>query len=804
MTEDKLKDYRAKRDFTLTPEPGEGRPGEGQRFVVQRHQASHLHYDFRLEIGGVLKSWAVPKGPPTRPNEKRLAVEVEDHPLDYIDFQGTIPEGQYGAGTVEIWDSGTFEPAAGKDAQAELASGKLGFTLSGRRLRGHFALAKTKMGPKSWLLIAGQGIEPGGPPNDSSGVKAPMPTTVKPMLSTLVEKPFSDPDWLFEVKWDGVRAIAFLDAGTIRFVSRNQTDLTPLFPELQEIAAGIKSPSAVLDGEIVSLDSGGRPDFQQLQPRLGLVGENEIKSLAAKTPAVYYAFDLLYLDGRDLQGAPLVERRRLLKDIVAPDPGQLRLSDYIETEGEKLFNLAKSTGLEGVMAKRANSRYEQKRSRAWLKIKAVMTQDCVICGFTKARGTGRHFGALVLGLYEQGRLVYVGHTGTGFSEAVQAGLKAKMAPLVTDTCAFQNIPKTNEPAVWLRPRLVGEIKFSQWTKDGLLRHPAFVALRTDKEPLDCVRESAEQAAPPVSLAGHPEQTVTIGERELKLTNLDKIFWPELSLTKRDLLEYYYTVAGWLVPHLAERPMAMKRYPDGIHGEYFWQKDSPKELPSWIATETIAEGGGRNRYILVNDAPTLIYLANLGCIDLNPWSSRSGSLDSPDWLIVDLDPFDVAFDAVIETALACKQVLDDLGLSGYPKTSGATGMHILVPLAPIYQYAQARHLAEIIVKLTLARAPQTATLEPAIKDRAGRVYLDWLQNIRGKTVAAAYAPRPEIEATVSTPLAWSEVRPGLNPAAFTIKTVPSRLNDIGDIFQPVLNEKQRIEPILEGLEGRLRA
>jgi bifunctional non-homologous end joining protein LigD len=800
VADEKLKRYRAKRDFSITGEPAAGSGPPGNRFVIQRHDASHLHFDFRLEIGGVLKSWALPKGPPTEPKEKRLAVATEDHPLDYADFEGTIPAGQYGAGTVRIWDNGTFEPVHNTQAERELEEGKFTFSLSGRRLSGRFSLVKTHFSPKSWLLIASDDVttaEPQGP----QGRRAPMPGRIKPMLAVLVDKPFTDDGWVFEVKWDGVRATAFLKDGKLRFISRNQHDLTPLFPELQAGAGQINAVEAVIDGEIVTLGPDGRSDFQKLQSRLGLARTTDIDSLAGRVPTLYYAFDLIYVDGRDLKDLPLVDRRQLLAQTLEQGDGRIRLSDYVDREGEVFFELAKERGLEGIIAKRKDSRYEEKRSSNWRKIKTVRTQDCVVCGYTQPKGGRRYFGSLILGLYSGGRLIYVGHAGTGFDDPLLKAMFEKMQPLVSDNPPFDQPPEITG-AVWLEPTLVCEVKFTEWTREGYLRHPSFVALREDKEPSDCVRENPIKPTALTVAPGPANQEVRIHERPLKLTNLNKPFWPERQITKRDLIEHYNLVSELLLPHLRDRPLVMKRYPDGIEGFHFWQKDAPKELPGWVETQVIREGDHDNRYILANDKATLIYVANLGSIDLNPWSSRRGSLDSPDWLIVDLDPFETTFEAVVETALVCRRILEEIGLKGYPKTSGATGLHILVPLEPIYNYRDVRQLGEIVARLAVSMAPRTATVEPDIKNRRGKVYVDWLQNVRGKTIASVYSIRPEKEATVSIPLSWDEVNDRLRPEQFTISNLAQRLDKVGDLFKPVLRHKQRIEAALERLEGGL--
>lgn len=632
-----------------------------------------------------------------------------------------------------------------------------------------------------------------------TGTRQSMPTRIKPMLAVLVEEPFSSPDWYYEVKLDGVRAIAFIDKGSLRLISRNQKELTAQFPELKEVVNQIKAKQAILDGEIVTYDERGRTSFQKLQKRLGVTDKAALASLKQEVPVSYVVFDLLYVDGQDLRDEPLFKRRQLLARTVQPGNG-LQIADYIAGHGTELFNLAKEKGFEGIIAKQRLSRYEERRSPNWKKIKAVLTQEFVIGGYTAPRGGRTYFGSLLLGVYENNSLVYVGHVGTGFDEATLAKVFQLMQPLRIAKCPFIKEPKPNEKPYWLKPELVAQVKFSQWTKDGYLRHPSFVGLRFDKEPQECRREIKKALPLPLTAAGIVEQEVEVEGKKLKLTHLNKLFWEEEGFTKRDLIEYYNLIADWLLPHLEDRPMVLKRYPDGIKGKHFFQKDAPAETPGWIKTKPIFETDHTNNYVLVNDKATLIYLINLACIDLNPWNSRVTSLDNPDWLLIDLDPFNAPFSQVVRVAKQCRQIFNFLGLNCYVKTSGATGLHLYAPLEPVYSYQQVRLLAEIVARLVVNKRPDLATIEHEISQRQGKVYVDYLQNVRGKTLASVYSVRPQPKAPVSTPLFWEELTEELNPLAFNLKTVVQRLEKLGDVFAPVLKEKQKLETALAKIES----
>jgi bifunctional non-homologous end joining protein LigD len=828
-----LKEYRAKRQFEQTPEPG-GAVKEHRgplRFVVQKHQASRLHFDLRLELGGSLKSWAVPKGPSLNPEDKRLAIMVEDHPLDYGRFEGVIPEGNYGAGPVMVWDEGTYHARASQEREESerllekgLEEGRLTFVLHGRKLNGEFVLVKLKRGKENeWLLMkkrdafatsrafAGEDVSAvtkrtmeeiaegkttGRKPRaDHHAATAGMPRNVKPMLATPVAKPFDHPDWLFEIKWDGYRAIAEVDQAKVRLYSRKRLAFEKRFSPIVDSLARL-GHEAVLDGEIVVLDEAGKPSFQLLQ--------NYQK--ARKGTLIYQVFDLLYLDGDDLQDTPLLRRKEILAHILTNLPN-VKLSEHIPDQGVAFFNAVAEKGLEGIVAKDAQSRYRQGiRSRSWLKTKTHLRQQAVIGGFTEPKGGRTNFGALVLGVFRGKELVYIGHAGSGFTEETLADLRARLTPLVQKACPFKTRPKTNTPARWARPRLVCEISFAGWTDEGHMRHPVFVGLRDDtpasevrREILESAKEIVENHAEDTARtwsartdwSGRPNRQISIGGRVVHVTNLNKLFWPKDGYVKGDLIEYYRQVAGVILPYLKDRPLSLHRHPNGIEGKSFFQKDvSRQPPPDWVQTvELPSDSGSREtiRSVLCQDEPTLIYLANLGCIELNPWNSRIGALDQPDYAVIDLDPEDVAFDQVVEAAQMVRRTLEQTGVAGYCKTSGKRGLHIYVPFGARYKHEQARQFAELIAHVVHRRLPRSTSLVRHPAGRQKRVYLDFLQNGKGKTLAAPYAVRPNRGGTVSTPLKWAEVKRGLDPSEFTIRTLEKRLAKVGDLWEPVLGQ-----------------
>ena len=775
MAEQKLSDYRRKRDPKKTPEPfgAKKRKTKEPIFVVQRHDARRLHYDFRLERDGALASWAVPKGVPLEPGQQNLAVHVEDHPLEYAGFEGEIPKGQYGAGTVEIWDSGTYE------LLDEKKDGGLTVRLKGERLDGIWALVPAHLSgdEKNWLILRKR-EESAPTPRRSGG------TTYLPMLATLAEDVPRGSGWAFEVKWDGYRAIATVAASEASLTSRNGKDLTGRFSHVaKEIAKAVKTPDCVLDGEVCALDESGRSSFSAMQQ--GKAG----------TPLVYYVFDVLEVEGESLVELPLVERRKRLEKLLDKRNRIVRLSESFD-DGAALLQAAKEQQLEGIIAKRLDSRYAQgRRTRDWLKIKTHGEQEFVIAGFTK--GTGRRassFGSLVLGYYQGDELVYAGNVGTGFNSKEIDKLLDKLRPLKRSSSPFREVPKMpkvrKSDVIWVEPELVCQVEFAEWTHDGRLRAPSYKGLREDKPAEDVRREE------PIA------DRVTKGSRELKLSNLDKVFFPVEGITKGDLLEYYRAIAPALIPHLKDRPFTMVRWPDGIEAGRFFQKDAPSHMPEWIPTfrtlVSTRESPRKKKWVnfpIVNDELALLWMVNMGCIDMNAWYSRVDKADRPDFVLFDLDPSpDVGFKETVQVALLVKQALDAFGLVGFPKTSSAEGMHVLVPVERRYTYDDTRQFAEIVAGAIARTNRGLATTEWTKSKRRG-VLIDANQNGEGKTIASAYSVRPRAGAPVSTPLRWDEVNEDLDPLSFTMPVVLERVRKHGDLFEGVLTTKQRLTDAL---------
>ena len=804
--------YQAKRQFDQTPEPAgaTGRAAGPLRFVIQKHLARRLHYDFRLEAGGVLISWAVPKRPSLDPDQRRLAIHVEDHPLEYISFQGAIPQGNYGAGTVAIWDTGPYllpridnRQEIEQAVESALKSGKLHVLLHGTKLQGEFILTKLKSGKENeWLFFkkrdafASDRPVPDDPlPAGGDRVAKAMPSKVKPMLATAVTKPFDHPDWLFELKWDGYRAIAEVTKNKVQLYSRRGLSFEQRYPPIVESLARL-GHEAVLDGEIVVIDDAGKPQFQLLQGY----------AKSRKGRLVYQVFDLLYLDGYDLRNQPLLRRKEILSHILGRLPN-IELSEHIREHGIAFFNAVAGKGLEGAMAKDVRSGYQQGiRSRSWLKIKTHLRQEAVIGGYTEPRGSREEFGSLVLGVYSGSDLVYIGHAGSGFTADSLAGLRTRLAPLSRTTCPFKKKPKSSTPAHWVEPRCVCEVSFAGWTDDGHMRFPVFMGLREDKTAADVHREDPEPAAEivpapttkpkkvatvPTEWKRQPNQQLSIGGREVRVTNLPKLYWPDDGFAKGDLIEYYRQTAEVILPYLHDRPLSLHRHPNGIDGKSFFQKDVTRQPPpEWVSTVDLPVDSGErtaNRTVLCQDAATLVYLANLGCIEMNPWNSRVSNLDRPDYSLIDLDPEDVPFEQVVEVAQMVRMTLDKCGAVGFCKTSGKRGLHIYVPFGARYQHEQARQFAELIARIVNLRLPHITSLARHPAERQKRVYLDCLQNGHGKTLAAPYSVRPNPGATVSTPLGWAEVKPGLDPSDFNIRTLAGRLDRVGDLWAPVLEK-----------------
>ncbi|MFZ1798595.1 MAG: DNA ligase D [Chitinophagaceae bacterium] len=850
-----LTKYNTKRNFKETSEPqGKADKQSGFRFVVQRHHASHLHYDFRLELGGVLKSWAVPKGPSLNPKDKRLAMMVEDHPVSYIKFAGDIPEGNYGAGHVTLWDKGKFVPVnkdhealTEKQALSAIHKGELKFSLKGKKLKGEFVLVHLKNDSKndnSWLLIkhkddyattsynaedlVSAAVKKAGEkkkqkdiapekslvPKRSTSLRSPSAKKYtqfyKPMLATLVDKPFDDADWIFEIKWDGYRAIADCQDNTIKLYSRNGLSFSDKFPQIAEALTALPH-EAVLDGEIVLMDKNNKPSFQKLQHY------EDNKEL----PLLYYVFDLLFLDKKDIRHLPLLERKELLKNLLEKNNNDLiRYCDHIDKNGIAFFESAKKADLEGIIAKKSDSQYTcNTRSKEWLKIKNINSREGIIVGYTKPRNSRKYFGALVLAQYANNELIYMGHTGTGFDEKTLRDLWEKMQPLITKTSPFKEKVKVNMPVTWIKPKLVCELNYTEMTEDGLMRHPVFLGLRIDKSKKEVIK-TTEMPTPVKKInknivekkklnssaaveEGDDDKKVKVNNHVLSLTNLNKVYWPKEKFTKGDLIDYYEKISPYILPYLKGRPLSLKRNPNGILDDGFFQKDFGAQAPAWIPKAEVESDSNKKtiEYIMCENKAALMYIANLGCIEINPWNSLYKKMDFPTYMIIDIDPSDKnSFDEVIETALATKDVLDAAGADCYCKTSGATGLHVYVPMGGKYDYEQVKNFAHLVAHLISLRVPKFTSLERSLTKRGKKIYVDFLQNRRGQTLASAYSVRPKPGATVSTPLEWKEVKKGLHPSQFTIKNIFDRLEKKGDLFTPVLKKGIDLKKCLAKLEA----
>jgi bifunctional non-homologous end joining protein LigD len=912
--------YNKKRNFTETPEPAgkEKTSKTSLRFVIQKHDASSVHYDFRLEMEGVLKSWAVPKGPSSNTADKRLAMMVEDHPYDYRNFEGVIPEGNYGAGTVIVWDEGFYEPETNsrlskkeqeKQLLQQLYAGSLRIVLHGKKLKGVYTLRQLRKGEeKPWLLIKGkdeyattediteqeQSVRSGKtlsqvaadngtvlnhpaenvvatdkrktkPVNTTSGKnaeiikkqsagkkvrsaginallkpfensiqKSAIPKNIKPMLATLVDEPFNDPNWIYEIKWDGYRAVAYLEGDEVEIISRNNKPFTGKYGPVTEALKEL-SVDAVLDGEIVAVDENGLANFQLLQN-----WQN------APVQLQFFIFDILWLDGYDLTGLTLIERKHILQQLLPKEHSILRFSDHIEKEGNKFYKSALKSGLEGIMAKKGDSIYTiGRRTEDWLKIKVNQRQEVIITGFTEPRKTRKCFGALLLGVYDGEELVYVGHTGSGFNTKSLEDIWKKLQPLITDKSPFKKQPKTNMPPTWVKPQLVCEIKFTEWTKDNMARHPIFMGLREDKFAKEVVMEKMKEGnaivkkatskkakAEPsddkaaikkkaplsgskksktatrkieLSLEDGKEQEINLSGIDLHLSSLDKLYWKKEGYTKLDSINHYLRMAPYILPYLLDRPHSLNRHPNGIDAPNFFQKDMKGNLPEWMQThEDFSESTNTTvNYLVCNNEASLIYMANLGCIEINPWHSRSQSWQQPDWCLLDLDPEGVGFDKVIECAQVIKKILDAIGAKGYCKTSGATGMHIYIPLGAQYDFEQSKQLAELICMMVMRELPEITSMERSPSKRKNKVYLDFLQNKETQTAAAPYSLRPKPGASVSTPLHWDEVKKGLTPTTYTIKNIYERVKAEGDLFKPVLGKGINMEKVIRKLGSILK-
>ncbi|HEU0033649.1 MAG TPA: DNA ligase D [Kofleriaceae bacterium] len=850
--DDALDAYRAKRTGGATPEPMASTPavaGKGPRmFVVHQHDATRMHWDLRLEIDGVLCSWAVPREPSMDPDDKRLAVKVENHPLDYVNFEAVIPEGNYGAGPMITWDRGLFRPLI--DPAQGMLDGEIKFELYGYKLRGAFTLVhtgKNKRGRHSghgsdhWLLIkkrdehAEQYLASGQPLSDVSVLsgltveelfeRAPRhqlvvadiaklgcprrvitPESIEPMLCQTADKAFSSPDWVFELKYDGFRMMAFGGTGEAKLRYRSGQQSTDRYPELTASLRALPVPGLVLDGEIVMLDAEGKPDFHKLSFRGQMHRASDIQRAALVQPVTYMVFDLLGAAGFDLRGLPLVARKALLKRVL-PGIGPLRYSDHIETHGEALLAQVVARGLEGVVAKKAHSPYRSKRSPDWLKLKKDPEADFAICGFTPPKSSRIALGALHLCVWHDERWVWAGKVGSGIDDKMLVALAAVLEAKPRWKPTFPR-PEGSGDAKWIEPELVVQVRYREWPEDSSLRFPVFERLRRDKTARECTMPKRRTGEP-----DHADEEIDpieidqdVPARELRLSNLKKLFWKDDNICKGDLIDYYRSVAPVLLPYLKDRPTVLHRYPDGIDGEMFYQKDMPGWIPPWLRTTTLwSEHSQREiHYVLIDDADGLAFVANLGSIPIHAWASRSTNLEKPDWTIVDLDPKNAPREHVVPLALAIHRLCEAVGLPNYVKTSGQSGLHVLIPLGGQCTFDQARTLAYLIGLLVEKQHPDMATTARNPAARGGRVYLDWGQNAHGQLLVAPYSVRPVAGAPVSMPLTWDEVVPELDPKQFHLRNAFDRISAWScDPCCNVLTEKPDLQAALTKLEQYAR-
>lgn len=865
-----LEQYRHKRDPERTPEPfGRGDASSavfsksGGMFVIQKHAAARLHYDFRLAMEGVLRSWAVPKGPSLDPNEKRLAVFVEDHPIDYGDFEGVIPRDNYGAGEVILWDRGVYkviDPPNG-DAAECVRKGKLDIEMHGFKMRGAYTLVRTHLqsGGKqeNWLLIKkrdqyateDEDIIEAHPRSILSGLtieemrdasaigqqissqlekqgveRLSGPLNPKSFPLTLAkphESPFDGDAWLYEIKYDGVRILAIRDGAHVRLFARSGTEVTERYPEVTLAFDAMPFDRFVIDGEIVALMDDGRPNFGKLQTRMHVSDPATARKLSFSTPTIDFVFDLLAFEGFDLRATTLEKRKEILHQIVRGE-GPIRYCDHIVGRGKDFFQAVAQAGLEGIIAKRRESKYRGARSDDWLKIKAPQTKDFVIGGYTSPDGSRNHFGALLLGVYEDdGKLRYVGKVGTGFSGDMLKTIHEKLKPIEIEASPFRvgkDLVLPERRAHFVEPKLVANVRFGELTGDGCVRHPSFMKLVDAADPRDCTWEAAfggtgntpsntEQTAMPLEEARPPSVSNDGKSREVTITHPDKVFWPKEGYTKADLVDYYRKIARWMLPYLKDRPVMIVRYPDGIEGKSFYQKDAPAFAPEWIRTVTIYSHDSQRdiNYFIIENEDALAYLANLATIPIHIWSSRIGSVENPDWLLFDLDPKGSTTEYAVHTARETVKLLSEIGLKSAIKTSGQMGIHVMVGLKPAYTYQQARDFSEIVARLVVARIPDVCTIERNKAVRKGKVYIDYLQLGHGKTIAAPYTVRPNPGAPVSAPIRLTELKPDLDPESFTIQNMVERMKRLKtDPFLGAITDQQRLEPSLKLLSEKYSA
>ncbi|HEX6751714.1 MAG TPA: DNA ligase D [Longimicrobium sp.] len=896
-----LGEYHRKRDFSKTAEPRgrEHDSGPSLAFVVQKHAASHLHYDFRLELDGVLKSWAVPKGPSYDPTVKRLAVHVEDHPVEYGDFEGIIPKGEYGGGTVMLWDAGRWE--AVDDAHKGYRKGHLKFRLDGEKLRGIWHLVRSRRGEEGekeqWLLFkddddfakpesagkvtedealsvkTGRSIEeiaadadatwrsnrpptksrpfaevaakvkakvtgktarakaPASPaPTVPGARKAAMPKELLPELATLVDDVPPGEDWLHEIKFDGYRILAFIDGGRVRLVTRKANDWTDRFFGLVAPLKTLPARQAILDGEVVIVAPNGTTSFQMLQNVLNNGRQDEL---------VFYAFDLLYLDGIDLRGVPLSARKEALRALLggAAD-GPLRYSDHVTGSGKAFHAQACRMGLEGIISKRADSRYLSKRAKDWLKVKCQKRQEFVIGGWTDPKGSRSGFGSLILGFYRDGELIHAGRVGTGFNEETLRDLHRRLKKLAAETTPFANYGKRKPRDVhWVKPQLVGEVAFTEWTEEGILRHPTFQGLREDKSPRDVVREEEQPVAKAAKDSPAPPSEVSEEREEyprplrnrgllerppstrsrsrgrkgpeaevagVRISNPDKVLFPDVGVTKLELARYYEEIGDdWMLPYCADRPLTLVRCPEGAGKPCFYQKHADDNFPRPVGRVDVTENTGEEDvYTYVDSVAGLVSMVQMGVLELHVWGSKNDNVDRPDLFILDLDPAeDVAWERVVRSAFSVRDQLGEMGLESWCKTTGGKGLHVVVPLARRHTWEEVKEFTRLFCREVAGRAPGEYITKSTLSKRKGKIFLDYLRNARGATAVSAFSARAKRTCPVSVPLSWEELSPKIRSEAFTPAAVIERLKKLTrDPWEDFYKTRQTITKQMKAAVG----
>jgi bifunctional non-homologous end joining protein LigD len=800
---DRLERYRGKRDPGATPEPageqtGASAPPAGApRFVIQEHHARQLHWDLRLEHDGVAASWAIPNGIPESPQENRKAVHTEDHPLEYLSWEGEIPKGEYGAGTMVVWDSGTYE-------LEKWETGKVVVDFHGEKLQGRYALFRAGKSEKDWMIHR---IDPPARERD------PFPENVVPMLARLSQLPRDDGKWAVEVKWDGIRAVAYCRPGRVELQTRNLNDVSVQYPEVRRISRALGAHEAVLDGEIVAFDENGRPSFERMQQRIHNTDENVIRRRMQTHPVVYVIFDLLYLDGQDLTGESYRRRRELLEGLELKGD-HWQTPSYAVGHAEELLAASKEQGLEGVMLKRVDSTYAPgKRTGEWLKVKNVSCQEMVIGGWTPGEGRRKnHLGALLVGYFEaedggEPVLRYAGKVGTGFKAADLTAIAARLAPLARKTSPFAAGPKPPKGAQFVEPRLVAEVEFREMTKEGILRHPAYKGMREDKAADEVVLEQATDPQGESLVAAAVKRprnkaAVTVEGRELELSNLDKVLYPQAGFTKGELIDWYASIGEVLLPHLRGRPLTLKRYPEGVEGKHFYEKRCPAHRPDWVTTASVwsDRNKGEVDYCVVEDVATLVWLANLADIELHTSLARAEAIERPTSMVFDLDPGAPA-DIVdcCQVAVWLRGLFEQLGLNCYPKTSGSKGMQLYVPLNGDVTYAETKPFAKAVAETLEKRFSDRVVSQMSKAKRPGKILIDWSQNDQHKTTVCVYSLRAKEQPTVSTPLEWEEVEAALEAGdsqalVFDHAAVLERVAAKGDLFAPLLSEEQELPAI----------